>query len=347
MQLHLDANLKPYHTFGIEQSCKALAIIESADDLIQLHQDERWQGIPKLMLGKGSNMLFTEPFQGVVMVNRMTGITYRDDAHHHYLHVNGGEDWPALVTWCMKQRFYGLENLALIPGCAGSAPIQNIGAYGVEFQDICQYVDYLCLESLTIKRLSAQECLFGYRDSIFKHQLYGKAIVVAVGLILNKDWQPVASYGPLQVLGDDCSPEAVYQTVCRTRMDKLPDPAVTGNAGSFFKNPVIRQAEYDRLKQSFPDMVAYPTQDGVKVAAGWLIDSAGLKGVCVGGAQVHPKQALVLINTGTATAQDVVELAALVRRRVEAQYGICLEHEVRFMGVTQETYLTHLMENAE
>lgn len=184
MQLHLDANLKPYHTFGIEQSCKALAIIGSVDDLVQLYKDERWQGSPKLMLGKGSNMLFTEPYQGLVMVNNITGIEHREDEHHHYLHVNGGEDWPALVTWCMNQQFYGMENLALIPGCAGSAPIQNIGAYGVEFQDICQYVDYLCLESFSIKRLSAQECQFGYRDSIFKHQLYGKAIVVAVGLVL-------------------------------------------------------------------------------------------------------------------------------------------------------------------
>ncbi|EKO3392659.1 UDP-N-acetylmuramate dehydrogenase [Vibrio fluvialis] len=347
MQLHLDANLKPYHTFGIEQSCKALAIIGSVDDLVQLYKDERWQGSPKLMLGKGSNMLFTEPYQGLVMVNNITGIEHREDEHHHYLHVNGGEDWPALVTWCMNQQFYGLENLALIPGCAGAAPIQNIGAYGVEFQDICQYVDYLCLESFSIKRLSAQECQFGYRDSIFKHQLYGKAIVVAVGLVLKKHWQAVASYGPLQALGESCSPEEIYHTVCRTRMDKLPDPSVTGNAGSFFKNPVIAEEHYAKLKQTYPEMVAYPAAGGVKVAAGWLIDSAGLKGVSVGGAQVHPKQALVLINTGHATSRDVVELAALVRERVEEKYSIRLEHEVRFMGAIQETYLTTLMEQAE
>ncbi|QXO17188.1 UDP-N-acetylmuramate dehydrogenase [Vibrio ostreae] len=346
MQLHLDANLKPYHTFAIDQSCRSLAVIESVQDLIFIYQSEQWQHTPKLMLGKGSNILFTAPYQGLVMVNQLSGIDHSQDAEFHYLHVHGGEDWPQLVAWCMEQGLYGLENLALIPGCAGSAPIQNIGAYGVEFKDVCDYVDYLCLDTLTVQRLTAEQCQFGYRDSIFKHALYDKAIVVAVGLKLAKNWQPVSSYGPLKALAQPCGAEAIYQCVCQTRLDKLPDPHEVGNAGSFFKNPVISQAQYHQLLAEFPHMVAYPAGDGMKIAAGWLIDSAGLKGTRVGGAQVHSKQALVLINADNATARDVIELAALVRQRVQDKYAITLEHEVRFIGVQGETNLTEILEQA-
>lgn len=346
MQLHLDANLKPYHTFAIDQSCRSLAVIESVQDLISIYQTEQWQHTPKLMLGKGSNILFTAPYQGLVMVNQLSGIDHTQDAEFHYLHVHGGEDWPQLVAWCMEQGVYGLENLALIPGCAGSAPIQNIGAYGVEFKDVCDYVDYLCLDTLTVQRLTAEQCQFGYRDSIFKHGLYNKAIVVAVGLKLAKNWQPVSSYGPLKALAQPCGAEAIYQCVCQTRLDKLPDPREVGNAGSFFKNPVINQAQYEQLVAEFPHMVAYPVSEGMKIAAGWLIDSAGLKGIRVGGAQVHSKQALVLINADNATARDVIELAALVRQRVQDKYGITLEHEVRFIGVQGETNLTEILEQA-
>lgn len=347
MQLHLDANLKPYHTFAIEQSCRSLAVIESVQDLISVYQAPQWQDTPKLMLGKGSNILFTEPYQGLVMVNRMSGIEHSADSEFHYLHVSGGEDWPQLVAWCMQQQLYGLENLALIPGCAGSAPIQNIGAYGVEFKDVCDYVDYLCLETLSVKRLSAAQCEFGYRDSVFKHQLCTNAIVVAVGLKLAKAWQPVACYGPLKALTQPCSAEAIYQCVCQTRLDKLPDPTQVGNAGSFFKNPVISHEEYLRLVAEFPDIVAYPVSDGMKIAAGWLIDSAGQKGRCLGGAQVHSKQALVLINAADASAQDVINLAALVRQCVQDKYGITLEHEVRFIGAERETNLTEILEQAK
>lgn len=346
MQLHLDANLKPYHTFAIDQSCRSLVVIESVQDLISVYQSEQWRHTPKLMLGKGSNILFTAIYQGLVMVNRIAGIEHSEDNDFDYLHVSGGEDWPALVAWCMTQKLYGLENLALIPGCAGSAPIQNIGAYGVEFKDVCDYVDYLCLDTLSVKRLSAEECLFGYRDSIFKHRLYDKAIVVAVGLKLAKNWQPVSSYGPLKVLAQPCSAEAIYQCVCQTRLDKLPDPTLVGNAGSFFKNPVISHEEYQRLVAEFPDIVAYPVSDGMKIAAGWLIDSAGLKGRTQGGAQVHSKQALVLINADGASAQDVINLAAVVRQSVQDKYGITLEHEVRFIGVQGETNLTEILEQA-
>ncbi|SDH74447.1 UDP-N-acetylmuramate dehydrogenase [Vibrio xiamenensis] len=345
MQSQSPANLSAYHTFGIEQTCQHLVTVHSVQDIIQAYQQPQWQALPKLMLGKGSNMLFTEPYQGVVMVNQLLGKSVTESEHAWHLHIAAGEDWPALVEWSLAEHMPGLENLALIPGCAGSAPIQNIGAYGVEFKDVCEYVDILHLDSLTTQRLSNQECQFGYRDSIFKHDLYQRAIVVAVGLRLSKSWQPKAEYGPLKALAEDAiTAQAIYDIVCQTRIDKLPNPNEQGNAGSFFKNPVISLAHYQQLKAAFPELVAYPAQDGMKVAAGWLIDQCGLKGVSVGGAQVHPKQALVIVNANHASASDVVQLAAKVRDHVWQRYQIHLEHEVRFMANQQETYLDQLME---
>ncbi|MGR5270061.1 UDP-N-acetylmuramate dehydrogenase [Vibrio astriarenae] len=342
MQFKSHTSLAPYHTFGIEQTCQHLVEVSSVDELIELYQSPQWQDLPKLFVGKGSNMLFTEAYQGIVVINQLLGkqVTQTDDAFH--LHIEGGEDWPSLVAWCVEQGYDGLENLALIPGCCGSAPIQNIGAYGVEFADVCEYVDILCLESFSIKRLTRDECLFGYRDSIFKHALYEKAIVVAVGLMLAKAWQANTQYGPLKAIGEPTA-KAIFERVCQVRMEKLPDPAQSGNAGSFFKNPVISHEHYQTLVEQYPNMVAYPADSGMKVAAGWLIDQCGLKGQRQGGAQVHPNQALVIVNKDSASAEDVVVLAATVRDAVWQKYRIALEHEVRFMGAKQETRLERIV----
>lgn len=346
MQIQTNTSLAPYHTFGIEQTCQYLVTVTSLEELIAVYQSPQWQDLPKLLLGKGSNMLFTEPYQGVVIINQLLGKQVVETSQAYHLHIAGGEDWPQLVAWCVENGYAGLENLALIPGCAGSAPIQNIGAYGVEFKDICEYVEILCLDSFEVKRLTRDECQFGYRDSIFKHQLYQKAIVTGVGLVLAKEWQPNVGYGPLQQLQSP-TPRAIFERVCQVRMEKLPDPSVNGNAGSFFKNPVIPEAHFNNLKNQHPDMVAYPAGQGlVKVAAGWLIDQCGLKGHEVGGAQVHPNQALVIVNRGDASAQDVVILAAKVRDCVWQTYAIALEHEVRFMGPRQETRLEQICERA-
>lgn len=345
MQFHLNTSLKTYHTFGIDQVCQRLTIIESVEDLISVYRDPQWKSVPKFILGRGSNVLFTTSYAGMLLVNRIQGLTHTQDEHHHYLHVSAGEDWPELVEWSVGHGIAGLENLALIPGCMGSAPIQNIGAYGVELKDVCDYVDYLCLSTLTIKRLPQSECQFGYRDSIFKHELYGKAIIVAVGLTLSKAWQPKTEYGPLQALGQQASAQQIFDTVCKVRREKLPNPSVQGNAGSFFKNPVVDHDHFTQLQTTHPDIVGYPVAGGVKLAAGWLIDKAGLKGVVVGGAQVHPKQALVIINQqGKATAHDVIQLATKVREVVELKYGVILQPEVRFMGSEQETSLDKVIE---
>lgn len=348
MQIYKKANLKPFHTFSIDVSCEVLVIIESKEELISVYKDPQWSSLPKLMLGKGSNLLFTQHYNGVVIVNRIKGITVSEDSNNWLLHVNGGEDWPKLVEWSVKQGMAGLENLALIPGCAGSAPIQNIGAYGKEFKDVCQYVDVLHLDDLSEQRLSADECLFAYRDSIFKQSLYNRVVIMAVGIKLDKEWQPLVNYGSLaDIPAQHLTPQRVFDEVCQVRMSKLPDPAVMGNAGSFFKNPVVSVSQYQTLLQQFPDLVAFPFAGEMKLAAGWLIDKSGLKGQQVGGAQVHQKQALVLINHDKASAEDIVALAEHVRQVVYDKFSVSLEHEVRFMDGQQETSLLALIERTD
>lgn len=345
MQILTNADLSAYHTFSISQTCAYLVEVHSIQDLISVYHNSEWQGLPKLMLGKGSNMLFTQPYQGVVIVNRLQGKQVSESDSHWHIHIDAGEDWPSLVEWSVEHGYSGLENLALIPGCAGSAPIQNIGAYGIELKDVCEYVDVLCLDTFETKRLTAQECQFGYRDSVFKHDLYQKAIVVAIGLKLAKAWQPRIEYGPLQAFDNQMvTAKEIFERVCQVRREKLPDPAITGNAGSFFKNPVISQSQHAALKEQYPNLVAYPAENGAKIAAGWLIDQCGLKGTTVNGAQVHPNQALVLVNRDNASANDVVELAAMVRTQVQEKYGIELEHEVRFIGESKETNLSEILE---
>ncbi|EFP96999.1 UDP-N-acetylmuramate dehydrogenase [Vibrio caribbeanicus] len=346
MQILAQADLSRSHTFSISQTCSYLVEVTTIEEIKHVYQKREWSKLPKLILGKGSNVLFTQPFQGIVVVNNLLGKSVNETDAHWLLHIAGGEDWPELVKWSVEQGYYGLENLALIPGCAGSAPIQNIGAYGVELKDICEYVDILCLETFNTKRMSSEECQFGYRDSIFKNDLYQKVMIVAIGLKLPKQWSANIEYGPLQSLQSEViSAQQIYERVCNIRMEKLPDPNKIGNAGSFFKNPIISNQLFEDLRKQFPDLAAYPTEDGVKVAAGWLIEQCQLKGHQIGGAQVHPKQALVLINKDNATANDVIKLAATVRQKVLEKYQIALEHEVRFIGSHTETNLETLIES--
>ena len=345
MQILANADLSRFHTFSIEQTCQYLVEVKTVDDIKDVYQSSKWSGLPKLILGKGSNVLFTQPYQGVVVVNQLLGKSVTETDHHWHLHIAGGENWPDLVKWSVEKGYFGLENLALIPGCAGSAPIQNIGAYGVEFKNLCDYVEVLCLDTFTIKRLSAQQCQFSYRDSIFKHELYQRVIIVAIGIKLTKSWQANIEYGPLQSLATEgITAKQIFERVCQVRSEKLPDPVKSGNAGSFFKNPIISEQHLNQLQQKYPDIIAYAVPEGVKIAAGWLIEQCQLKGINIGGAQVHQKQALVLVNKNNATSEDVVDLAAKVYTEVLKKYQIPLEHEVRFIGSQTETNLANLIE---
>ncbi|MGQ0286640.1 UDP-N-acetylmuramate dehydrogenase [Pasteurellaceae bacterium 22721_9_1] len=327
-------SLKKYHTFAIDAQAKNIVEITALEQIKQAWDEAKANNQPFLFLGEGSNVLFLRDFAGTVCVNKMKGIIHAQDEDFHYLDVAGGENWHNLVQWSLQQGIKGLENLALIPGCAGTAPIQNIGAYGVEFKDVCDYVDVLDLEKNAVFRLTRDECQFGYRDSIFKHQYAHGFVVTAVGLKLAKQWKPVLKYGSLANLDENTvTAQQIFDEVCAMRQSKLPNPKEWGNAGSFFKNPVVTQRQFSDLQAEYPSIPNYPQADGfVKLAAGWLIDQCNLKGYSVGGAAVHQNQALVIINKGNATALDVLELAHHIRQAVAAKFDVYLAPEVRFIG---------------
>ncbi|EGT4257225.1 UDP-N-acetylmuramate dehydrogenase [Citrobacter amalonaticus] len=334
----MNHSLKAWNTFGLEQSANEIVCVENEQQLVNVWQSANALHQPVLILGEGSNVLFLDTFHGTVIINRIKGIEVTEQPEAWHLHIGAGENWHRLVEHTLQLGMAGLENLALIPGCVGSSPIQNIGAYGVELQRVCAYVDCVELATGKTQRVSATECRFGYRDSIFKHEYQDRYAIVAVGLRLMKQWQPVLTYGDLARLDPaTVTPQQVFDSVCHMRRTKLPDPNISGNAGSFFKNPVVAKDVAEALLSQFPNAPHYPQSDGsVKLAAGWLIDQCELKGVSIGGAAVHRQQALVLINAGNATSEDVVNLAHLVREKVGEKFNVWLEPEVRFIGQTGE-----------
>ncbi|ELX8381219.1 UDP-N-acetylmuramate dehydrogenase [Providencia vermicola] len=330
--------LKPFNSFGIDATAKSICIAESAEAIYQQWLEAKKQQLPVLILGGGSNVLFIDNFDGVVILNRIKGINVTETADDWQVYSAAGENWHQFIEYLMNNGINGAENLALIPGCVGSAPIQNIGAYGVELKDICEYVDMLHLITGETVRIQAEECRFGYRDSIFKHEYQDDYIIIGVGFKLSKQWTPKLTYGDLALLDPETvTPQQVFDSVCNTRKMKLPDPAITGNAGSFFKNPIISADKAQQIKQLYPTCPQYLQEDGsVKVAAGWLIDQCGLKGYELGGAAVHTRQALVIINKNQATGNDVVNLARHISQTVHSHFGIMLEPEVRFIGKNGE-----------
>ncbi|WP_320728007.1 UDP-N-acetylmuramate dehydrogenase [Enterobacter sp. 118C5] len=334
----MNHSLKPWNTFGIQRNANQIVRADTTQQLLDAWQNAKENNEPVLILGEGSNVLFLDDFSGTVIVNRIMGIDVEERADSWHLHVGAGENWHHLVQFTLEKGMPGLENLALIPGCAGSSPIQNIGAYGIELKNVCEYVDCIELATGTAKRLTAEQCRFGYRDSIFKHEYQDRYVIVAVGLRLPKNWQPVLTYGDLTRLDPaTVTPRDVFDSVCHMRMTKLPDPKVNGNAGSFFKNPVISSENAKAFLEGWPTAPHYPQADGsVKLAAGWLIDQCQLKGTSIGGAAVHQQQALVLINQRDATSDDVVQLAHYIRQRVGEKFNVWLEPEVRFIGRSGE-----------
>lgn len=330
----MSQSLTPFHTFHLPVNVNQIITVTTVEQLLHEWQKAVADKQPVLLVGKGSNLLFLEDFAGTVLINQLKGIEHRQDDDFHYLQVAGGENWHELVQWTLAQGIYGLENLALIPGCVGSAPIQNIGAYGVEFERFCDFVDVLELPTGKSFKLSKAECQFGYRESVFKHQYKTGYAIVAVGLKLPKVWQPVLSYGTLAQFDPQAvTSEQIFAEVCAVRSAKLPDPNEYGNAGSFFKNPIVSPEIFSTIQQAYPTVPHYPQTDGsIKLPAGWLIDQCQLKGFQIGGAAVHMQQALVLINKNNATGQDVLALAKAVRRQVREKFGVELHPEVRFIG---------------
>ncbi len=338
MQIETSKSLRAFNTFGIPATAAYYAAVENVQSLQSILKSGHPGSDRILVLGGGSNLLFTEDFDGLVlhMVNKGIEVLEEDD-EQVLVRVQAGEVWDDLVNWCTERGLYGIENLAAIPGSTGAAPVQNIGAYGAEVKDVIASVEMVLLESGELMTLTATECGFGYRTSIFKRDLRGRAIITSVVFRLQKSGVVNTGYGDVQkMLANlgvaDPGPADVAAVIRTIRAAKLPDPAETGNAGSFFKNPVIDDAKADALLKSHPDLPCWPQPYGtVKVAAGWLIERCGLKGFRMGNVAVHDKQALVLVNCGDATGIEVVILANHILKTVWLQFGIRLEPEVNIL----------------
>ncbi|ATW30024.1 UDP-N-acetylenolpyruvoylglucosamine reductase [Candidatus Williamhamiltonella defendens] len=330
-------SLKHLNTFSIPAHAVDVISVDSVNILIEAFRNTKNLKLPFIFLGSGSNVLFLEDFLGVVLLNQIKGLSYTESETDWHLHVGAGENWHELVCYTLQHNILGLENLALIPGSVGAAPIQNIGAYGVEFDQICEYVDLLDPCTADCQRLSRKDCRFGYRDSIFKHY-YKTCFVIAVGIKLKKCWVPKLDYGDLKKLDPfKVTAKEIFDFVCAIRRNKLPNPLLIGNAGSFFKNPQVDRDTAALMIKNYPDLVYYPQADGtVKLAAGWLIDQCHLKGYTIGGAAVHDRQALVLINKNHASSQDILDLARHVYQKVAFTFSVYLEPEVRFISAEGE-----------
>lgn len=327
--------LNDYNTFKVSAKARS---VHSLSSLAELHQFlKSHPSEPYLFLGQGSNVLFTCDYPYDAALVRWLGKQVQLISETEALLIAAaGEPWHELVMWSLHQGLGGLENLALIPGSMGAAPIQNIGAYGVELKDMFEWCKAVHRTTLEVKTFTFEDCAFGYRDSIFKNELKDQYVITEVALRLSRNVHRVnTSYSPLQQWFDQVSlhapirPLDVAEAVCSIRRSKLPDPKVIGNAGSFFKNPVVSAQKAKELRVQYPETPLYPQDNGsFKVAAGWLIDQLHLKGFKMGKAAVHDKQALVLINSGGASGREIVDLSIHIKQRVAETYGIELEEEV-------------------
>lgn len=323
-------SLASLHSFGFSCSAQAYISISKPSDL--LRSLGRAEPSAFYILGEGSNTVFLEDYQGTIIKPNFMGIDLEHTDTHYILKVGAGENWHQLVLWCMQHQIYGLENLALIPGTVGAAPIQNIGAYGVEIEQFIHQVEYYDLSEKKHKNLDVQNCEFAYRDSVFKTRLADKVVITGVTFAIPKSWQAVVHYGELKELLEPHAMD-IFNKVVEVRKSKLPDPKKIGNAGSFFKNPVIALNHYIQLQKTWPSIPSYPVDsDKVKVPAAWLIDQLGFKGKKIGGIGCHPKQALVLTNDGSGTGEQLLQLARAIKSAVLSEFSIMLENEVRLIG---------------
>lgn len=328
--------LKDKHTFHLDVSCRYWAEASNEQELTFILTDRRFEGIPSLLVGAGSNLLFTADYKGLLLHVAFQGIErIYEDEDRVEVRVGAGVVWDDLVAWSVEQNLWGLENLSGIPGCVGASPVQNIGAYGSEARDLIREVDVFDRNTHETETLNNEACRFSYRDSAFKHEYKDRYIVCRVVYSLSKKPAPNLGYGDLEKhvheLGT-VTPATIRNSVLSIRNRKLPDPESTGNAGSFFTNPIIPAEQYHQLRQAHPDIPGWHIgSDKVKIPAAWCIEQTGWKGRHVGGARVHHLQPLVLINTGTATPADIMQLAASIRADVLSTFGIILKPEVLYV----------------
>lgn len=325
-------DLTPHNTFGLATQAAHCVTLSQASQLESL-SDLAGRHASLLVLGGGSNVVLPDRVPGLVARVALRGVRLVDERPDAWIiEAAAGENWHDFVAGCVARGWDGLENLALIPGTVGAAPVQNIGAYGVELQQRFHALTAWNVAQRRLVHMTAQDCRYAYRDSVFKHQPAGHWVIVSVQFALPRPWRPVLDYPDLRrdpaLAAGAPSAKAIFEAVCRIRRAKLPDPAIIGNAGSFFKNPLVQGGQRDALAARFPGLVSYAQPDGrYKLAAGWLIDQCGWKGRALGAAGVHDRQALVLVNRGGARAADILALAEAVQRDVKQRYGVMLEPE--------------------
>lgn len=344
MNIEQNKQLKPYNTFGISVYAKFFAEVQTEEELLELQQRNEYRNNPVLVLGGGSNILFTKDFDGLVLRNALPGISIvRETENDALVKVAAGEVWHRFVLWTIEQNLGGVENLSLIPGLAGAAPMQNIGAYGVEIKDVFEELEAVHCKTGEKQKFGLIDCEFGYRESVFKNKLKDEFIITSVTLRLVKVLSPKANYRFKTDYGDikntlaqmqvsELTLKTISDAVIKIRTSKLPDPAQLGNAGSFFKNPVITKQQFDELALRYPAMPSYWQVDGtVKIPAGWLIEQCGWKGKVIGNTGAHAKQALVLVNYGNATGKEIENLALEIRQSVKEKFGIEIQPEVNIV----------------
>lgn len=335
MNIQKNYPLKSLNTFGIDVKAQMFVNIKSEEQLCLLLTDKNIKEIPKCILGGGSNILFTGSYAGLVIKNSIQGIKIiNQDEDYVLIKAGAGEIWHNMVLFCVERNLWGIENLSLIPGTVGAAPIQNIGAYGQEIRDVFEYLEGIYIDSGDKKIFTKNQCGFGYRDSVFKHELKNKFVITSVVLRLSKEPELKLDYRGVKEELDKLNLENVTiknisDVICKIRQSKLPDPKQIGNAGSFFKNPEIDEVTFLKLKKEFPAIIGYPLENKrVKLAAGWLIEQCGWKGKRVGNTGSHSRQALVLVNYGGAKSSEVLALAEQIKESVNSKFGIKLEEEI-------------------
>jgi UDP-N-acetylmuramate dehydrogenase len=349
-----NVSLRSFNSFGIQSNARYFSAFSTEEELAErvvFAGDQRRRGaeIPLLVLGGGSNILLTRDFDGLVLQNEIKGIELlREDNRHLYVRVGAGENWHSFVQYCLQRDWAGVENLSLIPGNVGAAPMQNIGAYGVELKEVFHELEAWSLEEGKVRIFTLNDCEFGYRDSVFKGKYKGRFIILHVIFKLNKFPRFHTEYGAIReelekMGGGALSIQAISEAVIRIRRSKLPDPAEIGNAGSFFKNPTVTNERFESLRAAFPGIIGYPNtappekgdkagrDGGVKLAAGWLIEQCGWKGFRRGDAGCHDRQALVLVNYGNASGKEIYDLSEEILRSVVKRFGVRLEREVNII----------------
>lgn len=337
MNILENISLKPFNTFGIDNSARFFAVVKSISELKEALSWAKTQNIKPLILGGGSNILLTQNQEALVIKIEIEGIkVVQENDEYLFVEVGAGVNWHEFVLYAIENDWAGIENLSLIPGTVGASPMQNIGAYGVEIKDVFSSLKALNKETLDVEEFNAAQCEFGYRESVFKHELKGKYVICSVVFRLRKKPEFHTEYGAIQETLEaagvkELSIKAISDAVIQIRQSKLPDPKEIGNSGSFFKNPTISSAHFNTLKSEYPNIPGYPNEEGVKVPAAWLIEQCGWKGKRFGEIGVHSKQPLVLVNYGNGDGNEIKNLAGKIQKSVLEKFEISIHPEVNFL----------------